>query len=297
MTEEDRLIARALRYAREGERLSAAFVAEIRRVLKASERELAQLVIRATEGSKSAAALAQRAILMRAQVRAILKANGYDVVVASATQAAAEAIVKVALTARERRIIRAFQVSGQSQIEALRQLLALDLLEQGDIAATQIWRALAQQVFGVRPTAELVKELARILDRTEASVQNLFDTQVSIFTRTVEDIATGSLGPKQPYLYVGPADEITREFCIEHVGTVMTREVIDKLDNGQLANPFLTGGGWNCRHVFQAVESKELRAMANTGRRIEGVRGDIERAERAKAARRAASKRKRKSAA
>src|SRR5688572_25795705 len=133
MTEEQRLIARALRYARVGERLSAAFARELRRVLQASERELAQLVLQAQQGSKSAAALAQRAMRTRIQVRAMLKATAYDFVMAGATQAAAEAIVKVALTARERRLIRAFQISGHAAIEALRQLLAMDLLEQGDI--------------------------------------------------------------------------------------------------------------------------------------------------------------------
>lgn len=292
MTEEQRLIARALRYAREGERLTAAFVTELRRVLRASERELAQLVIDARAGSASAAVTAQRVILMRTQVRAILNANGYEVVVATATQAAAERIVKAALTGRARTAVTAFSALNRSAIEALRQLMALDLLEQGNVAALAIWRALAQQVLGVKSTAELVKALARVLDRSEAQIRNLFDTSVSIFTRTVEDIATGELGPDQPYLYVGPVDEITRPFCLEHVGTVMTRDKIDQLDNGQIPNPFISGGGYSCRHVFQAVESKELRAMANTGRRIEGVRDDIQRAERAKAARKAKRRKK-----
>ncbi len=288
MTEEQRLIERALRYANEGERLSADFARELKRVLKASERELSMLVFKAQGGSKSAAAAAQRAILMRAQVRAILKANGYDTVVALATQAAAEAIVQVALTARERAVIRTFQISGQPAVEALRQLLAMDLLEQGDVTATVLWRALAQQVFGVRPAATLIAELARLLDRSEAQVQTLFDTQVSIFTRTVEDVATKQLGQDQPYLYVGPADEVARPFCLKYVGQVLTREQIDQLDNGQLPNVFITGGGYNCRHSWLAVESKELRDMANTGKRIHPVEDDVAKAEQAKAARRAA---------
>lgn len=292
MTEEDRLITRALRYAREGERLSSQFARELQRVLKDSERDLVRLLTQAQSGSTTAAALVHRILLMRAQVRAILEANGFDVLAASASQAAAEAMVAAALTGSERAAIAAFQANHRAAVEALRQLLAMDLLEQGNIAATAIWRALAQQVFGTKPTALILKALARVLDRTEAEVRNLFDTQVSIFTRTVEDLATGQLGPKQPYLYSGPADEITREFCLKYVGTVMTREEIDKLDNGQLPNTFLTGGGYNCRHTFLAVESAEMKALANTGKRIEGVRGDIERAQARKAAKKAARKRK-----
>ncbi len=302
MTEEQRLIARALRYAREGERLTAAFVDELKRVLRASERELAELVLEARAGSTSAAVNAQRILQMRAQVAAILRANGYDVLVATATQAVAESIVKAALTGRAQSAITTFSASTRAAIEALRQLLALDLLEQGNVAVLAIWRALAQQVFGLKSRDELVRELAKVLDRSEAQIRSLFDTQVSIFTRTVEDLASGQLGPKQPYLYSGPADSIARDFCLKHVGTVMTREEIDKLDNGQLPNPFITGGGHNCRHVWLAVESPEMRALANTGKRIEGVSRDVAQAQRvkdakaAKVAARKAARKKRKAA-
>ena len=48
---------------------------------------------------------------------------------------------------------------------------------------------------------------------------------------------------------------------------ISTRAAIEALDNGQLPNPFITGGGYNCRHSWLAVESQELRDLANTGRK------------------------------
>jgi len=275
--EQLRLVAKGERYARAGERLSAAFARELQRVLKASERELARLVIDAQAGSRAAAGRAQAALLMRAQVRGILLANGYDAVIATATQAAAEAIVDVALSARDRAALAAFQTNGRQAVEALRQLVAMDLLEQGEAATTAIWRALAQQVFGVRSTSEIVRDLAVVLDRSEAQARSLFDTQVSIFTRTVEDVATGNLGPDQPYLFSGPVDDVIRPFCQRYVGKVLTRKEIDALDNGQLPNAFITGGGYNCRHTWLAVESKEMRALVGTGKRIAGIADDLAR--------------------
>jgi hypothetical protein len=278
--EQSRLIRRAFRYAAVGDRMTATFARELQRVLKSSERELAKLVIQARAGSKAAAARAQVAILMRSQVRAILLANGYDAVVATATQQAAEALVKVALSTRERAALATFQASGEAAVTALRELMTVDLLQQGDAVATTIWRSLTQNVLGNKPADAVVADLAKALDRSEAQARTLFDTQVSMFTRTVESVATGVLGPDQPYLFSGPVDNSIRPFCRQFVGTVLTRKDIDGLDNGQLPDAFITGGGYNCRHTWLAVESRELRALAGTGKRIGGVAADIARVDR-----------------
>lgn len=61
-----------------------------------------------------------------------------------------------------------------------------------------------------------------------------------------------------------------RDWCLDHLGLVMTKDRIDALDNGQLPNAFLTGGGYNCRHTFLAVSDPDLIALANTGQRAPG---------------------------
>jgi hypothetical protein len=282
--EQDRLIRRAFRYATVGDRMSEAFARELKNVLKVSERELAKLVIQARAGSKAAAARAQAAILMRSQVRSVLLANGYDVVVATATQRAAEALVEIALSTRETAALTTFRVSGEAAVSALRELMTMDLLGQGDAAATTIWRSLTQNVLGNKPADAIVADLAQALDRSEGQARTLFDTQVSIFTREVEAVATGDLGQEQPYLFVGPVDDAIRPFCLSRVGKVFTRKDIDAMDNGQLPNVFITGGGYNCRHTWLAVESKQLRAMAGKNERIPGVAADIARVTKRKGA-------------
>ena len=55
------------------------------------------------------------------------------------------------------------------------------------------------------------------------------------------------------FLYIGPDDEITREFCKDHVGGIYTREEIDAMDNGQGLPVSIYGGGYNCRHHWRPV--------------------------------------------
>jgi hypothetical protein len=56
----------------------------------------------------------------------------------------------------------------------------------------------------------------------------------------------------------------------EHVGKVYTRAEIDAMDNGQIDNVFLTGGGYNCRHVWMEVSKfSELQDYVDTDQRPE----------------------------
>jgi hypothetical protein len=118
-------------------------------------------------------------------------------------------------------------------------------------------------------------------------VQTLFDTQTSILGRQVEALATERLGPDQAFLYTGPVDGRTRDWCLQRVGKVYTRREIEQMDNGQLPNAFVTGGGYNCRHSFIAVASDELVSLAGMNVRAPGFDDEIAsaRAQRAQARR------------
>jgi len=267
-----RLIARANRMAEAGELVSAQFARELARVWRDAERQLRRLLAEARPDSLTAAITATRAVVLRDQVRQALASAGYDTLVAAATQASAETLILAHLGAADVTEIAALTQASQGTLEALRRVAATDLFQQGDEVATSLWRSLVQQVFTTRPAREIVDDLADALDHELASVQTLFDTQMSIYSRQVEAVATQDLGPDQPYLYVGPADDRTRDFCLEYLGQVLPRAEIEDLDNGQLPNSFLTGGGFNCRHAWLAVESEELRALSGTDERAPEVR-------------------------
>lgn len=272
------LIAQANQTALTGERLGLTFARELAKVWRDAEKELRRLIERAS-GSSTDAIRATRAMVLKEQIRAALERSGYDRLIAASTQASAERMVEAVLSRATVAEIVAFTADVGDTIEALRQIASIDLFSQGDEVATALWRSLSQQLFTTRPVSEIIADLADALDREAKGVQTLYDTQVSVFGRQVESLKTKDLGPEQPFLYVGPIDDVTRPFCLEHAGKVWTREKIDAMDNEQLPNVFLTAGGYNCRHSWIAVESKELRALTNTGERVPEIQADIARAQ------------------
>jgi hypothetical protein len=164
------------------------------------------------------------------------------------------------------------------------------LFTLGDDAANALWRALSAYMLTDQTRTDILDKLATVLDGSRARVQTEFDTATAILGRRIEQAATEDLGPDQPFLYVGPIDAVTRDFCLDHVGQVFSRKAIDEMDNGQLPDVFTTGGGYNCRHSWMAVESQELRAMADTGEAIEPIAGNVTRAKTRKIQERIAKK-------
>jgi hypothetical protein len=84
--------------------------------------------------------------------------------------------------------------------------------------------------------------------------------------------------PEDVFAYMGPADVKLRPFCRERVGKVFTREQIEAMDNGQMPNVFLSGGGYNCRHTFIAVSKvSTLRVLVGTDQRVPEIDAALQR--------------------
>lgn len=104
---------------------------------------------------------------------------------------------------------------------------------------------------------ELAQTLAEKLAVSVPRAVGLADTAMTTFMRTATDRAYQAIEQSEPrqdleYKYSGPEDKLTRVFC-EHLLEMdkgYTREQIGKMDNHQLPNVLLTGGGWNCRHQW-----------------------------------------------
>lgn len=68
------------------------------------------------------------------------------------------------------------------------------------------------------------------------------------------------------FLYSGSIDIRCRPWCLDRVGKVWTRPTIDKMNNKQLPNTYLTRGGYRCRHLWRPVTDPKLVALADTNR-------------------------------
>lgn len=255
--------------AREIDTISAAFAREIARVLRELERGLRPMLQEAAEGSRTAVLKAAKANDTRRAIREALADAGYERLASAATSAPLDRLAESVLSTR--RLAQAAVRIGQAHEQRLAALQALkftDLLGLGEELERALFRATARGVFSSAAPDRILADLAAIIDDSEAHIRTFYDTSVSIYTREVEALQATD-APETPFLYAGPIDAKTRPFCLRLVGKVLTREDIDALDNGQLDNPFLTGGGYNCRHQWVEVSRlSETADLAGTGERI-----------------------------
>jgi hypothetical protein len=266
----DQLLRDADRLAEVADTLSLRFARELGTVLRDLERRLGPLVREALGGQQTSSLIqATRALILRQEIRRLLEYAGYDDLAAVASVRGLRGLAERVLATRAGMETLEFTSGIAHRVEALQALMGRDLLDEGDQIARALWRQVLRAVVADQPHEQAVRDLAGLLDKSDATVRNLYDTSLSVYTRQVEAVAAQ---PDDVYLYAGPVDSRLRPFCFDHVGKVYTREQIDALDNGQLPDVFLTGGGYNCRHVFTAVSRfSELRAWAGNGERVPEV--------------------------
>lgn len=246
--------------------VTASYARELARVLRDLERQLAVLAVDALAGSKSAMARAVRAQQLRDQIKTALRLSGYPELTQKASGVALDALVAQVERLQGAAQIAAFTSNDFTRILALKELAKLNLLGQGDAVAFAVWRTFQYGLFSQRPIRDLLEDLSVTLDIEEHEARTFYDTTASIFTRQVESLKSDE---EDVYAFIGPVDKKIRPFCYAHVGKVYTRSEIDALDNGQMPNVFLSGGGFNCRHVFQAVSKvSELADLVGTNQRI-----------------------------
>jgi hypothetical protein len=269
-------IARILSFAdatvARADNLSARFARELARVLRDTERRLLPLLHQAQAGDQTSVLQAAASNRVRNELRSILRTAGYDTLADAATSDPLDQIANRVLQARRIANVSSDLTADASlRLEAFRALHFDDLLSAGDDLSQQLSRAVARSVFGTKPIREIVADMGDVVDRSEQTIRTVYDTAISVYGREVEAIQAGD-DPETTFAYVGPVDDQTREFCMNHVGRVYTRSEIDDLDNGQIDNVFLTGGGYNCRHVWQEVSGfSALQALAGTNKRIPEV--------------------------
>jgi len=114
--------------------------------------------------------------------------------------------------------------------------------------------------------------LNKSTDVLESQVTTEVNTLLSSFSRTVSGNKASELGLNL-FLYLGPKDKVTRPFCL-HVLTgktppIYTREEIDNLNNDPDApdglDVFTEGGGYNCRHDWNALDERAAKEMGWKG--------------------------------
>lgn len=142
---------------------------------------------------------------------------------------------------------------------AAQQAMTQDALEAALESAAAAAQRRALFSVGALRFAEMVEQIAVGMNRSISEATTLGATAVVMFQRAATERAYRKIEQDVPkgavrYRYEGPRDKLTRPFCQEMLRRTarrpMTREEIEQEDNGQLPNPFITGGGYNCRHQW-----------------------------------------------
>ena len=89
---------------------------------------------------------------------------------------------------------------------------------------------------------------------SNAQMQTLVNTTLNSYSRAVTNQMMNTAPDNSRYVYIGPADEKTREECLMYInaGRLTRKQIIDKGWRETLVN----GGGFNCRHKWE-IASEE----------------------------------------
>lgn len=103
----------------------------------------------------------------------------------------------------------------------------------------------------------------KLTPKLRANLNTELNTAIMAFNRTVTVKKAQDIG-FDLFLYIGPDDKITREFChglLSKTPPIYSIDEINAMDNEQGINVFTGGGGYNCRHHWRPVtlaRAKEL---------------------------------------
>lgn len=192
-----------------------------------------------------------------------------------------------------------FTKGQMAQFDASK-MSARDLIEGATIRAAG--RVRQQALFGVGGMNS--RELTRVISETYGSSlgesQNLAETSISTFYRTVTDQGFRIIEEDLPgfeirYNYEGPLDKLTRPFCTKlerqsRAGKTWTRAEINRMSNGQIPNVFTTAGGYRCRHQWVisvqdlVAEQRKKGAPATQASRRAPTRDEVQQEVRARQA-------------
>lgn len=280
-TKAERLELQAARESTLIDTLNARFARELAEVLKLTNAEARRLVrlLRTKDGRLVATkASLGRVLALRRDLQRVIEEAGFQAFAEAATDAPLDELARLVL--RGHSIAQAAASLTKTDLDAIAAFKTVrfdELLQIGQDTAIRLARIILDGTLGLQPVDDLVDDVAETFDITERQARTLYDTALSVYSRQVDQLHTTG-DPDELFYYAGPIDAKTRPFCLARVGKVLTRKALEEADNGQLPNPLLTGGGFNCRHQPKRVSKldAELIELAKTGARAPHVQEHLD---------------------
>lgn len=113
-------------------------------------------------------------------------------------------------------------------------------------------RASLQSISVGVPVAQALTPLAQRLEQSTGRQLTVARTQLASVGRSAQASAAAEL-ELDLYLYTGPRDGVTRDFCRPLINKVVDEKQMRRLNNGQGLPVKTYGGGYNCRHSWSPI--------------------------------------------
>lgn len=113
------------------------------------------------------------------------------------------------------------------------------------------------------PLNTVMSNLQLKMTRAQGRQLTEIKTKISQYGRGLTAMAS-AVAELDHYLYTGPRDGITRDFCRALVNKVVSEQQMSKLNNGQGLAVKTSGGGYNCRHSWSPVTESFIEAAKLT---------------------------------
>ena len=143
----------------------------------------------------------------------------------------------------------------ENEVNALKTLTVQNVFD--DIVVPAVSKNVRDSLLSMvvdTPKDQAMSNLAQSLQRGAGTLTTEVRTKISQFGRSVNMIAADAVG-MDLYLYTGPKDGITRNFCKAIINKVVSKDQLSKLNNNQGLSVRSSGGGYNCRHSWSPVTS------------------------------------------
>jgi hypothetical protein len=192
--------------------------------------------------------------MARAELQNILVSSGYYQATGDLLNDGYQAVLDEVHDLYQTSVGESFQFAPAS-LERLNSLKSLDLGEfgkLGDAFLTTMTRTLTDINFGAIDINQAISILQSNVDQIGNHARTWITTGLSGIYRESSVMLAKDNGI-QKFIYKGPLDKITRDFCRQHLNQIKTKAEWDALDNGQIAPVSQFGGGFNCRHQLVGV--------------------------------------------
>lgn len=227
-------------------RVTDTYTAQLKKVLDTLQK---RMLVQLGQASQNVGSLGDAA-LARAQVQQLLVESGYYEVTGNLLSSGYQTILNNNLEIYRDFYSPNLQFSDVSaaRLDAIRTMRSAVFDDLAERQATNLQQILLNLNFGTSSITSAAEALANDTDRSVGQAETIIRTSVHAFEREANVAMADAAGIEQ-FIYVGPDDKLTREFCQEHIGDVKTLEEWSAITAPDAYGPVPTfAGGPNCRH-------------------------------------------------